>query len=89
MRMPMKEANSRKLRGEALAQRAAKLGIEIEEFRDADDSIRELDLQRRVRMVERYSSEFHIGKLLVACIAAFGICGFATWLAVHFLWRPL
>jgi hypothetical protein len=81
-------ASSRHLRGDALTARAAKLGIEIEEFRDADGSIRELDLQRRVSMVERYSSEFHFGTLFAACIAAFGVCGIATWLAMHFLWHP-
>jgi hypothetical protein len=84
----MATTGGRDLPGGALAERAARLGIEVEEFRDADGSIRELDLERRVRMVERYASEFHIGKLLVACIAAFAICGVATWLAIHFLWHP-
>ena len=84
----MDKKNSRNLQGEALTAHAAKLGIEIEDFRDADGSIMELDLQRRISMVERYSSEFQIGKLLVVCIAAFGICGVATWLAMHFLWHP-
>jgi hypothetical protein len=76
------------LRDDALTARAAALGIALEDFRAADGSIDELALQRRVSVVERYSSEFHIGKLLVACIAAFGLCGVATWLAIHFLWRP-
>jgi hypothetical protein len=84
----MAKTNSRNLRGDALTAHAAKLGIALEDFRDASGSINELDLQRRVSMVERYSSEFHFGKLLVACIAAFGICGVATWLAVHCLWHP-
>ena len=85
----MGSTSGRNLRGDALTERAAKLGIEIEEFRDADGSIKELDLQRRVSMVERYASEFHIGKLLVVCVAAFGICGFSAWLAIHFLWHPM
>jgi hypothetical protein len=85
----MKKIKSRNLRGDALTERAAKLGVEIEDFREADGSIKELDLQRRVSMVERYASEFHIGKLLVACVAAFGICGFSAWLAIHFLWHPM
>jgi len=80
--------DSRNLRGDALTAHAAKLGIALEDFRDANGSINELDLQRRVSMVERYSSEFHFGKLLVACMAAFGICGVATWLAIHFLAHP-
>ena len=84
----MKKIHGRNLRGDALLERAAKLEIDVEEFRDADGSIRELDLQRRVSMVERFASEFHIGKLLAACVAAFGICGIATWLAMHFLWHP-
>ena len=75
-------------KGEALAARAAKLGIALEEFRDADGALNELELQRRVSMVERYASEFHFGTLFVVCVAAFGVCGFATWLAVHFLWHP-
>jgi hypothetical protein len=74
-------------KGEALAAHAAKIGIALEEFRNADGSINELELQRRVSMVERYSSEFHFGTLFVACVAAFGVCGLATWLAVHFLWH--
>jgi len=85
----MAKQNSRDLRGEALAAHAAKLGIALEEFRDADGAIDELALRRRVSMVERYSSEFHFGKLFVICVAAFGVCGLATWLAVHFLWHPL
>jgi hypothetical protein len=84
----MDMTNSRNLRGDALTEHAAKLGIEIEDFRGADGAIRELDLRQRVSMVERYSSEFHIGKLLAVCLAAFGVCGVATWLAIHFLWHP-
>jgi hypothetical protein len=84
----MAKTDGRHLRGDALTARAAALGIALEDFRAADGSIDELALQRRVSVVERYSSEFHIGKLLVACIAAFGLCGVATWLAIHFLWRP-
>ena len=84
----MAKTNNRNLRGDALTAHAAKLGIALEDFRDANGSINELDLQQRVSMVERYSSEFRFGTLLVACIAAFGICGVATWLAVHCLWHP-
>ena len=83
----MAKSSSRNLRGEALAARAAELGIGLEDFRDADGAIREVDLLRRVREVERYSAEFHVGGLLVACIAAFMVCGLASWLAVHFLWH--
>ena len=78
-------SDRRNLRGDALTAHAAKLGIALEDFRDANGSINELDLRRRVSMVERYASEFHFGKLVVACMAAFGICGVATWLAIHFL----
>jgi hypothetical protein len=85
----MKKTDSRKLHGDALTARAAELGVALDGFRDADGSIRELDLQRRLREVERYSAEFHFGKVLVVCFAAFGICGVATWLAVHFLWHAL
>ena len=85
----MARTDGRHLRIDALTARAAALGIALEDFRAADGSIDELALQRRVSVVERYSSEFHFGTLLVAaCIAAFGICGVATWLAIHFLWRP-
>ena len=83
--MAMARTRSRDLRGDALAAHATKLGIAVEDFRDANGSINELDLQRRVSMVERYASEFHFGKLVVACTAAFGLCGVATWLALHFL----
>ena len=83
----MAKSGSRNLRGEALAAHAARLGIALEEFRDAQGALNELELRRRVSMVERYSSEFHFGKLFMACVAAFGACGFATWLAVHFLWH--
>ena len=86
--MSIKKTIGRNLLGDALMEHAAKLGIEIGDFRDADGSIRGHDLQQRVRMVERYASEFHIGKLLAVCIAAFGVCGVATWLAIHFLWHP-
>lgn len=84
----MEKTNGGNLRGDALTGHATKLGIEIEDFRDTDGSINELDLQRRVSTVERYSSEFHFGKVLVACIVAFGICGVATLVATHFLWHP-
>jgi len=84
----LKRSQSRSLEGDALAARASELGIALAGFRDIDGSIREPDLQRRIREVERYSADFHIGKLLVACIAAFVICGLASWLAVHFLWHP-
>ena len=77
----------RALRGAALTERAVELGITIEEFRDADGSIRELDLERRVREIERYSADFRFDKVLAACVAAFAVCGVATWLAMHFLWR--
>lgn len=84
----MSKSDGRELRGDALVAHAARLGIAIEDYRDANGSINELDLRRRIRAVERYSSEFRFGTLLVACIAAFGICGVATWLAIHFLWHP-
>jgi hypothetical protein len=80
--------NSQNLQGDALTAQAAKLGVDVEEFRGADGAINELDLRRRVRMVERYASEFHFGKVLLVCMAAFGICGVATWVAIHFLWHP-
>lgn len=83
----MAKSNSRSLRGDALAARASELGIGLEDFRDADGSIREIELLRRVREVERYSADFNVGGLLFACIVAFIVCGFATWLAMHFLWR--
>lgn len=83
----MAKTNSRKLRGDALAARASELGIALEDFRDADGSIREVDLVRRVREVERYSAEFNVSGVLVACVAAFIVCGIAAWLAVHFLWH--
>jgi hypothetical protein len=86
--IPMAKTDSRNLRGDALAARAAKLGIALEDFRDADGSIRELDLQRRVSELERYSADFRFDKVLAVCVAAFGICGVATWLAMHFLWHP-
>jgi hypothetical protein len=81
----MTKTNTRNFRGDALTERAAKLGIEIDDFRDADGSIRELDLQRHVSTVERYSSELHLGRLLVACVATVAICAGTTWLAMHFL----
>ena len=83
----MAKPDSRSLRGDALAARASELGIGLEDFRDADGALREIDLLRRVREVERYSSDFRVGGLLVACIAAFMFCGFASWLALHFLWH--
>jgi hypothetical protein len=83
----MAKPNSSKLRGETLAAHAAKLGIALEEFRGPDGAIDELGLRQRISMVERYSSEFHFAKLFVVCVAAFGVCGLATWLAVHFLWH--
>ena len=84
----MATKNSHNLEGDALTAHAASLGIDIGEFRGTDGRIDELELHRRVRMVERYAAEFHIGKLLVVCLAAFGICGVATWVAIHFLWHP-
>ena len=84
----MATTNSQDLQGDALTAQAAKLGIDVEEFRGADGAISELDLRRRVRMVERYASEFNFGKVLLVCMAAFGICGVATWVAIHFLWHP-
>ncbi len=85
----MAKLRTRDLRGEALAAHAVQLGIALEEFRGADGALDELALRRRVSMVERYASEIHFGKLFAACVAAFGLCGLATWLAVHFLWHPL
>jgi hypothetical protein len=81
----MAKTDSRKLRGAALAARAAELGIASGEFQGADGSIRELDLLRRIREIERYSADFRIGRLFAVCVAAFGFCGLATWLAMHFL----
>jgi len=83
----MAKPDSRHLQGDALAARASELGIALEEFRDADGSLRDVDLRHRIRQVERYSADFHIGTLLVFCIAAFVACGFASWLAVHYLWH--
>jgi hypothetical protein len=83
--LPLDNGSSRRLRGDALTARAASLGIVIEEFQDADGSVRELDLQRRIREIERYSAEFRFDKVFAVCVAAFGICGVATWLAMHFL----
>ena len=83
----MAKTDSRNLRGEALAARAAALGIALEDFKDADGSILELELQRRIREIERYSADFRFDKVLVVCVAAFGICGLATWLAMHLLWH--
>jgi hypothetical protein len=84
----MAKADSRGLRVDALTARAAKLGIALEDFQDANGSIKELDLQWRVNEVERYSADFRVDKILVVCVAAFVICGIATWLAIHFLWHP-
>lgn len=84
----MARKNGRSLRGDALAARAAKLGIALDDFRDANGSILEPDLQRRVSEVERYSAEFRFDKVLAVCIAALGICALATWLAMHFLSNP-
>lgn len=84
----MARTKSRNLRGDALAARAVELGIALEDYRDENGAINELDLRRRISMVERYSSEFRIGQLLAACIVAFVICGVAAWLAIHFLWHP-
>lgn len=83
----MAKTDSRDLRGDALTARAAALGIALADFRDADGSIREADLQRRIREVERYSADFRFDKVLAVCVAAFAVCGVATWLAMHFLWR--
>jgi hypothetical protein len=84
----MAKTDSRNLRGDALAARAAALGIALDEFRDADASVRELDLRRRISEVERYSAEFRFDKVLAVCVVAFVICGIATWAAMHFLWQP-
>jgi hypothetical protein len=84
---PMAMTDSRNLRGGDLTARAAALRIALEDFQDADGSIREADLRWRVREIERYSADFRFDKVLVVCVAAFGICGVATWLATHFLWH--
>ncbi|HUN68503.1 MAG TPA: hypothetical protein VMU46_06885 [Burkholderiales bacterium] len=84
----MAKVDSRNLRGDALEARAAELGIALEDFKDADGSIRETDLQQRIREVERYSADFRFDKVLAVCVAAFAICGVATWVAIHFLWHP-
>ena len=86
--IPMARADSRNLRGDALTARAAKLGIALEDFRDADGSIREPDLRLRIGEVERYSADFRFDKVLAVCVAAFAICGVATWLAMPDLWHP-
>jgi hypothetical protein len=83
----MAKTDSRNLQGGALTARAAELGIALEDFRDADGSVKEIDLQRRISEVERYSADFRFDKVLVVCIAAFGVCGIATWVAMHLLWR--
>jgi hypothetical protein len=83
----MGKTDSRNLQGAALTARAAELGIALEDFKDADGSIRELDLQRKIREIERYSADFRFDKVLVVCVAAFAICGVATWVAMHFLWH--
>ena len=87
LRDPMAKTDCRNLQGDALKARAAELGTALEDFQDADGSLRELDLQRRIREIERYSAEFRFDKLLVVCVVAFGLCGAATWLAMHIL-RP-
>lgn len=87
LRDPMAKPHNRNLQGDALEARAAELGIALEEFRDADGSLRELDLQWRIREIERYSAAFRFDKILVVCVVAFGLCGAATWLAMHIL-RP-
>lgn len=84
----MAKTDSRDLRGDALAARAAALGIALDEFRDADGTILEPDLQRRIGEVERYSAEFRFDKILIVCVLAFVLCGLATWAAMHFLWQP-
>lgn len=81
--------DSRKLSGAELLARAAELGIALEDFRDPDGSLREIDLQRKISEVERYSAEFRFDKVLIACVAAFAVCGVATWVAMHLLWHQL
>lgn len=81
----MAKIDSPDLRGDALTARAVALGIATEEFQDADGSLRELDLQRRIRQIERYSAAFRLDKVFAVCVVAVGICGIATWLAMHFL----
>jgi len=83
----MAKVDSRTLKGDALSARASELGIALEDFRDADNSLRETELRQRIRQIELYSADFHIGTLLIFCIAAFVICGLASWLAVHLLWH--
>lgn len=80
----MTKTNSRNLRGDALTEYAAKLAVDIDDFRDADGSIRELELRRHVSTVERYASKLHFGRLLAACVATVAICAGTTWLAMHF-----
>ena len=84
----MARKSGRSLRGDALTAHAATLGIALDEFRDANGSMLELELQRRVSEVERYSAEFRFDKVFAVCVAAFGFCALATWLAMHFLAGP-
>jgi hypothetical protein len=84
----MATTDSRNLRGDALTARAAALGIALDEFRDADGAIRDLELHRRISEVERYAADFRFDKVLAVCVVAFVICGIATWAAMHFLRHP-
>ena len=82
----MKKAG-KNLRSDALAARAAVLGVELDEYRGADGRLLEEALQRRVGDLERYASSFRFDIVLAVCIFAFVICGIATWAVMHWIER--
>ncbi len=83
----MTKRSSHDLRGDALTARAVELEIALDEFRDPNGAIQEIELQRRIREVERYSADLRIDLVLGGCVVAFAICGLAAWAAVHWLGR--
>ena len=82
----MKKAG-KNLRGEALAARAAQLGVALDEYRGSDGRLGEEALQRRVGDLERYASSFRFDIVLAVCILAFVFCGIATWAVMHWIER--
>ena len=84
----MNKGAGKLLQGDALLSRAKELGLSPLDFPGADGGVDEDAIRWRIRQVERYSSEFHIFRLLVVCVAAFVACGIATWLAMRWLGRP-
>jgi hypothetical protein len=84
----MKKGISHDLRGDALTARAVELEIALDEFREPGGSIKEIELRRRIRKVERYSADIRIDLVFLGCVVAFAICGFAAWAAVRWLGRP-